>query len=272
MKNLYLIPTDKPSKLFFNHIKRFEKYQFSKEPFINGFTNTSNYHVYITNDSDIKKGDWVWHLGRWHLLKVGQFTEINESKGFLDTEFCINGIEVLVKDCKNIILTTDQDLIQDGVQSIDDDFLQWFINNPSCVVVEVDSFCKYGDNCPSEGAYNKQHLCDVGYKIIIPEDPNPFELPNVLPDDVFNKSLEELAEKEYPKLIVENPSCNGYNELKHIDINEECRNAFMEGAKWQQKQMYREEEVENIIYKLFEDYASNYTNKALEEFENFKKK
>jgi hypothetical protein len=39
-----------------------------------------------------------------------------------------------------------------------------------------------------------------------------------------------------------------------------------------QKQMYREEEVENIIYELFEDYASNYTNKALEEFENFKKK
>jgi len=40
----------------------------------------------------------------------------------------------------------------------------------------------------------------------------------------------------------------------------------------QQERMYSEEEVENIIYKLFEDYASNYTNKALEEFENFKKK
>jgi hypothetical protein len=72
-----------------------------------------------------------------------------------------------------------------------------------------------------------------GYKIIIPskEVINPFELPNVLPDDIFNKSLEELAEKEYPKLIVENPSCNGYNEPNHIDINEECRNAFMEGVK-----------------------------------------
>jgi hypothetical protein len=40
----------------------------------------------------------------------------------------------------------------------------------------------------------------------------------------------------------------------------------------QQERMYSEEEVENIIYKLFEDYASNYTNKALKEFENFKKK
>jgi hypothetical protein len=266
MKNLYLIPTDKPSKLFFNHIKRFEKYQFSKEPFINGFTYTSNYHVYITNDSDIKKGDWFIHSshGTTNIYKAKSVVK----ESIITT--CDNGC--WIQFCRKIILSTDEDLIADDIQSIDDDFLQWFINNPSCVVVEVDSFCKYGDNCPSEGAYNKQHLCDVGYKIIIPEDPNPFELPNVLPDDVFNKSLEELAEKEYPKLIVENPSCNGYNELKHIDINEECRNAFMEGAKWQQKQMYREEEVENIIYKLFEDYASNYTNKALEEFENFKKK
>jgi hypothetical protein len=46
------------------------------------------------------KDGWVWHLGRGHLLKVGQFTEINGNKGFRDTEFILNGIEVLVKDCK----------------------------------------------------------------------------------------------------------------------------------------------------------------------------
>jgi len=63
----------------------------------------------------------------------------------------------------------------------------------------------------------------------------------------MNKSLEEDAEKEYPKLIVENPSCNGYNEPSHIDINEECRNAFIDGAKWMQGRMYSEDDIRNAI-------------------------
>jgi hypothetical protein len=36
---------------------------------------------------------------------------------------------------KKIILTTDQSL--DGVQAIDDEFLQWIVKNPSCDEVEV---------------------------------------------------------------------------------------------------------------------------------------
>jgi hypothetical protein len=39
--------------------------------------------------------------------------------------------------CKKIILTTDPDLIKDGVQELDDEFLKWFIKNPSCESVEV---------------------------------------------------------------------------------------------------------------------------------------
>ena len=35
-----------------------------------------------------------------------------------------------------IILTTDQDLIADGIQSIDDEFLEWFVKNPSCEYVD----------------------------------------------------------------------------------------------------------------------------------------
>jgi hypothetical protein len=66
----------------------------------------------------------------------------------------------------------------------------------------------------------------------------------------MKETIEEVAEKEYPKLIVENPSCNGYNEPNHIDINEECRNAFMEGAKRQQEQeknKYSEEDMRKAI-------------------------
>jgi hypothetical protein len=59
---------------------------------------------------------------------------------------------------KKIILTTDQDLIKDGVQAIDDDFLEWFVKNPSCEEVEI----QYRYNF-----YVGQDL--THYKIIIPQ-------------------------------------------------------------------------------------------------------
>jgi hypothetical protein len=36
------------------------------------------------------------------------------------------------KNIKKIILTTDQDLIENGVQAIEDEFLEWFVKNPTC--------------------------------------------------------------------------------------------------------------------------------------------
>jgi len=51
---------------------------------------------------------------------------------------------------------TDQDLIKDGVQAIDDDFLNWFVQNPSCEFIEiVDDW-----NSPRIDAYE--------YRVIIP--------------------------------------------------------------------------------------------------------
>ena len=36
-----------------------------------------------------------------------------------------------------IILTTNKLLIKDGVQAIDDEFLEWFVKNPSCEEVDI---------------------------------------------------------------------------------------------------------------------------------------
>ncbi len=38
---------------------------------------------------------------------------------------------------KKVIMTTDHDLIKEGVQEIDDDFLNWFVNNQNCEYVKV---------------------------------------------------------------------------------------------------------------------------------------
>ena len=105
MKNLHLIPTDKPSRLWINNLLK-GKLELSKEMLIG--SNTAQ-NIYITND-------------------------------------------------EKIILTTDQDLITDGVQAIDDDFLEWFIKNPSCEWVETKvEFIQTPDNL-KDGFY---------YKIII---------------------------------------------------------------------------------------------------------
>jgi hypothetical protein len=180
-------------------------------------------NIYITNDSYARILNYV----------VVSCSEINIEEVRIVTGYCDEQIlfddssKIHMDYCKKIILTTDQKLFKDGygVQSIENDFLEWLVNNPSCEKVEIEEEY-YSQKCFIT-------LDKINYKIITPskEVINPFELPNVLPDDVFNKSLEELAEKEYPKLIIENPSCNGYNEPNHIDINEECRNTFMEGVK-----------------------------------------
>jgi hypothetical protein len=42
-------------------------------------------------------------------------------------------------------------------------FIQSLQKHPKYVVME--DYCTYGDDCPSKGAYDKQHLCNVEYKL-----------------------------------------------------------------------------------------------------------
>jgi hypothetical protein len=81
-----------------------------------------NDNIYITNDEVIKAGDYFWKPDCNMIFKA----EYTPHKG-----------------CQKIILTTDQELIKDGVQAIDDEFLQWFVKNPSCESVEVDKNWNY---------------------------------------------------------------------------------------------------------------------------------
>jgi hypothetical protein len=72
---------------------------------------------------------------------------------------------------RKIILTTDQDLIKDGIQPINDEFLEWFVKNPSCEEVEIGEGTRYEDewidNEDGGEIYQHQYCC---YKIIIPKE------------------------------------------------------------------------------------------------------
>jgi len=122
MRNIYLLPTDKPSRLFLNKVNN--KLLLDGDTYSNleKILPSSNYqHLYITSDEEIEN---CWVLN----------TNTNEVY-FLKYYYGIQPIT------KKIILTTDQSL--DGVQAIDDEFLEWFVKNPSCKEVEVDENWNY---------------------------------------------------------------------------------------------------------------------------------
>lgn len=106
-----------------------------------------NNNIYITNDEEIKEGDWILDLDLKKAIKADSLKVITSTKS----------------KCwyyKKIILTTDATLIVDGVQAIDDEFLEWFVKNPSCEW--VDAKYKYWKEVNNVGWYE--------YKIIIPQE------------------------------------------------------------------------------------------------------
>ena len=132
MKNIHVLPTDKPSRLWVNNLLQ-GKLELSKEamPY-----NTSQ-NIYITSNKEIKEGDCSFYppfgVGR-NIVIDGELCfhiEAKNGKG----SFTQRTYQTLDRN-KKIILTTDQDLI--GIQPIDDEFLEWFVKNPSCEEVEVE--------------------------------------------------------------------------------------------------------------------------------------
>jgi hypothetical protein len=163
MKNLHLISTDKPSRLILQNTKLL----LSKYKEVNEGFSEFNQNIYITNDEEIKEGDW-----KYNELGIGSISKATKEN--------IGGIKRdkekgYTNHLYKIILTTDQDLIKDGVQAIDDEFLEWFVENPSCEEVET---LKYADG-----------VLTFVYQIIIPvEEPKQETLEDIKLEVVLESS------------------------------------------------------------------------------------
>jgi hypothetical protein len=267
MKNIHIIPTDKPSRLYLhsnNELQLRTNIIRTSEDYLG-----TNQNIYITSDEEIKVGDWCIDK---HNVVYKQETD----KIF--TKF---------NDAKKIILTTDQDLIKDGVQSIDDEFLEWFVKNPNSEDVEVIKVCSTGRKCDGKGKN-----CNMAkLKIIIPKEEQkqdysgvhlrhcyqgeyedgckygeddcpakPLEKPKQLTDLEIAIKLEEIEREEYQQEVLEEEAekysrevWGVYYDDVHPDIaitqtqGEISVKDFCRGAKWQAKRMYSEEEVLEII-------------------------
>jgi hypothetical protein len=263
MKNVHILPTDKPSRLYksIDNELSFTDIEFEQT---NNFN--TNQNIYITSDEEIKQGEKGWLLeNSCNVLNVCEFD-------------CSKGIGGIYPSDKKIILTTDQDLIADGVQPIDDEFLEWFVKNPSCEEVEtfVDTMGCSLENC------NGNHC--VNYKIIIPKE----ELKQELNLNCFdcNKSLQDCTCIENTINMTDplEQAAKEYAE-RHLDVSGNLgkylvKAVFQDGVKWEQEQdknKYSEEEVRKLFKQYKEDF-SIYRNQQIlnvefeDWFEQFKKK
>jgi hypothetical protein len=122
MKNVHVLLTDKPSKFYSIDGKhKLANSTMAMDWYISS-AGYKPHNIYITNYEEIKEGDYMYDFEENDIIQRSNFSDIN---GYVK------------KYCVKVILTTDQDLIADGVQHIDDEFLEWFVKNPSCEEVEV---------------------------------------------------------------------------------------------------------------------------------------
>jgi hypothetical protein len=208
MKNIHVLPTEKPSELYIN---------------MQGILSKSNSlllrlksrHIYITNSEEIKEGDW--------------FTDDNNS---LKRSYKLSHVQFA--NPKKIILTTDDLLIKDGVQAIDDEFLEWFVKNPSCEMVDVVKedygICNSKDDKCYCYTQIDEHNCPnfiKEYKIIVPKEEPKQET-----------TLEEVAERIRKELV-----------YAPVGIIPNFNDGFELGAKWQQQQDKNKYSDEKEFYK-----------------------
>jgi hypothetical protein len=207
MKNLHLLPTSKPSRLTIR-LKTGEL-MFSYKEFVNqqsdGITLNQNQHIYITSDEEIKDG---WSYDRM-MKSIGKRDNVYSSK---------------------IILTTDQNLIKDGVQAIDDEFLEWFVKNPNCEFVDVKS-----ESSRKFGMWKPECYPQI-YKIIIPQEEPKH--PKVLSENGNELFFDELGNliKEEPKQELERgitiTHIGKQETLDYLQVCKSCGSEEVARCKW----------------------------------------
>jgi hypothetical protein len=233
MKNIHILPTDKPSRLSFDF--DIQQYYLQKESsFFEHQDMVENRNIYITSDEEIKNGDWCL-FDRFPKI-VSKVTSNMSSSG----------------SAKKITLTTNQDLIDDGVQAINDEFLEWFCKNPSYEEVETEFFAKFSNDLykiiiPKEELKHtivKETCiqCDGTGETTHPQTYNSQRVCNICngKGDWSKKTL--VKEEPKQETLEEAMIQNGYHDKPSDEL---WREGVEFGANWQAERMYSEEDMIN---------------------------
>jgi hypothetical protein len=282
MKNIHVLPTDKPSRLY----KTGNFLLLDSKAMPNNTLETMNQHIYITSDEEIKEGDWVIenhtfkrepYIGKCFYPKNdGTVTDEVLKRDLLSVNYEGHYETLALKhNCKKIILTDNKDLIKDGVQAIDDEFLKWFVKNPSCESVPIITTIVQDE---------AEYKTNIGFESWRKEEPKQ-ELPqlgtkefNDLASVYFggNPKKETDWEEQPKQETLEEAADSNSLKYKRGDKLDDLMlgvsaNSFIDGANYQAERMYSEEEVQLILSKLLIDIKNGNAGNSVEWFEQFKK-
>ena len=281
MKNIHILPTDKPSRLVKQKYDTIDRLCLAD--MATKRAEYKRFNIHITSDEEIKEGDWYITPNNTVLKALGSML-------------------INAEDYKKIILTTDQDLIKDSVQAIDDEFLEWFVKNPSCEEVDTSKIktrfrdewrfeykiiipkeepkqetikiacvqcCGTGEIQKSTNRKQSNFECDLcngkGYwnKVIEPKQESFVERMKPLQEQWQQDMYKELMKKE----TTLEEAAERYAEIYRCPAtndNEYCRHDIISainfGIKLQQEKSYSEEEVLNFTQTMLMQYKFGNTN------------
>jgi hypothetical protein len=133
MRNVILLQTDKPSRgiVFFNGTYRIEKglINYPKEI----YPSSQGFDIYITNNEDLVLGGYHFNSKYGDEPQKTVQRDIDSRKYWEEEDYIIS----------KIVVTSDQDLIEQDIQALTDEQIMEYINNPVDyveVVKEVQAF------------------------------------------------------------------------------------------------------------------------------------
>jgi hypothetical protein len=274
MKNIYLLATKEISRLTKNNLGTLIKLNGLQYQEVN-----ENQYIYITSDEEIKEDDW-FILDMSHGSNPNELHQMGKNKWSKTGGINFSEPNSWTRSCKKIILTTHQNLIDDGIQSIDNTFIRWLVKNQDCNFIEVrnvdgicttcyldDVYCgcthptgsifKYEIIYRPKNKIRKNFYC--GNKVDFDEQcghqcENCVDCTNVdygFIDESRDRalSLEEVAFKKYPDYV-----CESFDPYAKF-----FRSVFIEGVMFEREMNYSIKETENIAKEAWnaEKFESN---------------
>jgi len=233
MKNIFVVPTTDATRL----MRMFDHDRDELELSLQCCGWQYGVHVNITSYEEIKEGDWCIDLDTDNVFRLGSWTTGRVVK---------------------IILTTAPTLIEDGVQAIDNIFLEWFIDNPTCEYVEVSELRFFNQETGKSAHYKWEYdLPQEEPKQDSNKTHHLDELPNVdkgVVSKMYNAAIPKLEPKQEAegKYFADNADSiivmkqetleEAALKYKNLKLPDDLYDAFIRGANWKAECSYSEEE------------------------------
>lgn len=226
MANIHILPTDKPSRLTI-YSTLLNEFRLLPEP-IGDWKNKRN--IYITSDETPKEGGYVlWEN------KVYKYREFMKMRTPVYTDYF------------SIIITTDLELIKDGVQALEDKEIEFIISNPKVNKLDVTKeLCYKPYNEETEVPKEKYEY----YMVVLPKE-------ELLKTAMFNIMDNLSIPKEFQANEIEETdqeAAERYTKDGTTYLNEKVyvERGFIAGSQNKAKKMYTEDDLKSAI-----DFGAN---------------